>query len=80
MEDVDVGGRVVVIFVEEGCGCDGSVGVELRVGDDTFKVDVSSSFISPTVVEGSNGLPSSMSCTSAGRLEADRNSKTFETV
>jgi hypothetical protein len=61
--------------------CADSVGVELLDGDETFKVDDSSSLSSPTVVEGSNGFESSMSCTSAGKfVEAERNSRTFETV
>jgi len=70
-----------VVISDKGCGCNGSVGVLPLEGEETFSMDVSSSFSSPTVVEGSSGLPSSMSCTSAGRVvEADRNSRTFETV
>ena len=60
---------------------DDSVGVPLLEGEDTCNVDVSSSLSSATVVAGSSALPSSMSCTSAGRfVEAERNSRTLETV
>ena len=59
----------------------GSVGVVLLDGVDSLRVDDSSSLSSPTVVDGSSGLPSSMSCTSAGRLvEAERNSSRLLTV
>ena len=80
VDEVDVGGRVVVISASDGWACDGSVGVVLLDGD-SFNVDDSSSFSSPTVVDGSSGLPSSMSCTLAGRfVEAERNSSTLDTV
>jgi len=78
VDDVEVGGWIAVI--SEG-GCEGSVGVVLLGGGGSFNVDDSSSLSSPTVVEGSRGFPSSMSCTSAGRfIEAERNSRTLETV
>ena len=78
VDEVDVEGGEMVI---SGCGCNGSVGVILLDGDDNFSVDDSSSFSSPTVVDGCSGLPSSMSWTSAGRfVEAERNSRTLETV
>jgi len=81
VDDLDADGVVVVMSVEDGCGCNGSVGVVLLDGVESFNVDDSSSLSSPTVVDGSSGLPSSMSCTSAGRfVEADRNSRTLLTV
>ena len=81
VDDVEAGGNVVVISVGVGCGCSGSVGVVLLDGVDSLRVDDSSSLSSPTVVDGSSGLPSSMSCTSAGRLvEAERNSSRLLTV
>lgn len=80
VDDVDEGGWVMVISVV-GCGCEGSVGVLPLDGDETLRVDVSSSLSWPTVVDGSRGLPSSSNCTSSGRdVEADRNSRTFEIV
>jgi len=80
VDEVDVGGWVVMISVEEACG-KGSVGEVLRDGEETLKVDDSSRLSSPTVVDGSSGFPSSMSWTSAGRfVEAERNSRTLDTV
>ena len=59
--DVDDAGWVAIISVVEGCACEGSVGVVLLGREETLNVDVSSSFSSPTVVDGSSGFPSSMS-------------------
>lgn len=70
-----------VMSLDEDVGGGWSVGVELRIGGDSCRVDNSSSFRSPTVLDGSKGLSSSVSRTSTGRVvEADRNSKTLETV
>lgn len=70
-----------VMSVDEEAGGGWSVGVELRIGGESCSVDNSSSFRSPTVLDGSKGLSSSVSRTSTGRVvEADRNSKTLETV
>ena len=70
-----------VISVDDGAGVGCSVGVELRIGGDSCRVDDSSSFKSPTVLDGSKGLSSRVSRTSTGRVvEAERNSRTLETV
>lgn len=70
----------VVMFSVDG-GCEGSVGVMLRDGEDSCKVDASSSLSSATVAAGSSGSPSSISRTSVGMfVEAERNSRTLATV
>ena len=58
------------------------VGEALRLtGGSSFKVEDSCSLSSATVLEGSSGLPSMMRRTSVGSVvEAERNSRTFETV
>jgi hypothetical protein len=73
-------------FTSAGAGADdsedGCVGEALRlVGGSNCSVADSCSLSSATVLEGSNGLPSIMRRASGERVvEADRNSRMFETV
>lgn len=78
VEVPDADGFCVTISVVAGADC---VGVVLREGEESWSVEDSSSLRSATVVDGSRGLPSSMSWLSVGKfVEAERNSRTLEMV